>query len=167
MRVSFGLSLFLSSLADQLLLFVVVVAGGGPGVLHHFSLDSLADSCGLRSLNLAGNHMLGGKGCQLLLSAACSHGNISLHHLNLSSCGLISPLDSQVLRLSSSSTESDSWLFSDTPTVGHAALTSLDLSFNELSVCDKELLSCSWQEYLSPRKSASRLEGWQCHLSAV
>lgn len=93
----------------------------------------LKESCKLSSLTLAGNGSINAVGVASLLSAAKD--SKTLQKLNLSACGVKSPLDVSFFdALKSAVSQNDR----------ESSFTELDLSHNLISVVDKERLAEEW-----------------------
>jgi len=119
---------------------------GNDGVPFLTSL--LQESCKLSSLSLAGNTRISNVGAGSLLIAANS--SKALQKLNLSACGVTSPLDAAFFEALKTLTFQN-----------NGSLTELDLSHNLISVVDKERLAEEW-ELNSTGESLSRLKDNLC-----
>ena len=90
-------------------------------------------SCKLSILILAGNESIGSAGVESLLTAAKD--SQIVQKLNLSTCGVKSPLDETFFdALKTAVSQSDR----------ESSLAELDLSHNQISVVDKERLAEEW-----------------------
>ena len=114
----------------------------------------MSNSDTLTVLNLAGNEKLGNKAMEALSSVIRQGKAWTVHTLNLSACGITSPLEEETLRalrtLPIGVTEG-------------TGLKELDLSHNSLSLEDKQQLVEEW-DMCSEGKSLSRIEGTLCVL---
>ena len=116
---------------------------------HLFS-SLLKESCKLSSLTLAGNGRISNVGAGSLLTAAKK--TKALQKLNLSACGVTSPLDAAFFdALKPLICQND----------GESSLTELDLSHNLISVVDKDRLREEW-ELNSTGESSSCLKDNLC-----
>lgn len=115
----------------------------------------LKESSKLSSLTLAGNGNIGTDGAESLIVAAKD--NKTLQKLNLSACGVKSPLDVTFF---------DALGHTVSQIDGESSFAELDLSHNLISFVDKERLAKEW-DLKSSGESSSCLQNNLCILTKV